>query len=134
MPVRSKFPRTSAGHTWLKPFFDALDKSLGYVVPSGASGIPNAAWLGVGVPQLQVGNATGVVGFFGATGIAPVATGGLTFATPTNLSVSGIAATGMANSGLYFHVGRMGFDGGSGTIYTVNDVVVQLKNLGILTR
>jgi hypothetical protein len=136
MPVRTGVPRTT--HKWLGPLYDALDDVLGYTVPSGASGIANGAWLGRGVAITQVGNATGVVGFYGATGIAPIsAASGLL--SMTYLGASGFGFTfispsgqGLSSSGLAHFLARAAWNGGSGTIYTVNDVVLQLKNMGIL--
>lgn len=132
MPLRNKVPRTT--HQWLKNLYDYLDNGVLVAYPSGASGIPNAAWLGKTVPQTQIGNATGVVGFFGATGVAPIATGGNVSLGATYLGVSGNAATGIGNSGLYYQLGAAAYVGGTGTPYTVNDIVIQLKNLGLLPR
>lgn len=123
------FPRTT--HQWLAPLYGHLEKVVDFGAPSGYSGMQGVHF-GRSVPIAQVGNATGVVGFFGNTGIAPIATGGGGLFGATNLSVSGIAATGMGNSGLYFHLGRAAWNGGTGTPYTVNDLVLQLKNLGII--
>lgn len=127
MPVRSGFPRTT--HQWLKPLYDALDASFGYIVPSGASGIPNAVWVGRGVPQTQIGTATGVIGLFGVTGIAPIATGGNGILSATYLGASGFASTGVGASGLYTHLARFADNGGSGTPYTHGDLVSILKQL-----
>lgn len=128
MPVRTTVPRTT--HTWLKNLYDYLDRGVLVTVPSGASGIANGAWLGKFVPITQIGNASGVAAFYGATGVAQISSGGLLGAT--NLGVSGLAATGMGASGLYVHLGRAGFNGATGTVYTIDDMVVQLKNMGIL--
>ncbi len=130
MPVRTGFPRTT--HRWLQPFYDALDDSLGYVVTSGVSGVANAVWLGRGVSLTMIGNSTGVIGFYGATGIAQVATGGNGILSATYLGASGFVSTGMGNSGLYVHLARFADNGGSGTPYTFSDVVRQLKNMGAL--
>lgn len=129
MPLRTGSPRTT--HQWLKPLYDYVDAGARITYPSGASGIPNGAWLGDNVSITQLGNATGVVGFFGATGVAPIATGGNAGLLATNLGSSG-TATGVGASGLYYHVGKAAYIGATGTPYTVNDIVLQLKNLGIL--
>lgn len=118
-------------HTWLKPFYDVFDKVVDLQAPSGYASIQGVG-LGRSAPVTQVGNATGVVGFFGSTGIAPIATGGNGIFAATNLSVSGVASTGMGASGLYYHLARVAYNGGSGTPYVLNDIVLQLKNLGIL--
>ena len=137
MPVRTGVPRTT--HQWLKPLYDALDRALGYIVPSGASGIPNAAWLGRGMAVTQVGNATGVVGLYGFSGLAQVATGGNGVLSATYLGTSGfgatlIAASGVAlsASGMAIFLARFADNGGSGTPYVYSDVVGALKRAGIL--
>lgn len=130
MPLRTRVPRST--HQWLRPVFDYIDAGPMVVYPSGASGIPNAVWAGDNTQITQIGNSTGVVGFYGFTGIAPIATGGNGIFAATNLGASGLAATGMGASGLYVHLGRAAFNGGSGTPYSLNDLVVQLKNLGII--
>lgn len=136
MPVRTGVPRTT--HTWLKPLYDALDAALGFIVPSGASGIPNAAWFGRGVPQVQIGNATGVIGMYGATGITQLATGGNLILSATYLGTSGFGATLIAASGVALSasgmapfLARFADNGGSGTPYTHGDVVSMLKRAGI---
>lgn len=130
MPVRTGFPRTT--HKWLKPLYDALDSAFGYVIPSGASGVPNAFWGGKGVQITQLGNATGLVGLYGFSGIAQVATGGLFLTAGSALGASGFQATGIGSSGLYTHLANAAFNGGSGTPYTITDIVAELKNLGAL--
>lgn len=115
MPFRTEVPRTT--HTWLKPLYDYLDAFLYGTVPSGASGIANGIWLGKGVPITQVGNASGLVGLYGATGVAgQLATGTL---APAAGSVTGGS-------------GNLWYNGGSGAYYTPGDVVTALKNLGAL--
>lgn len=131
MPFRSGVPRTT--HTWLKPLYDYLDDGVVSVVPSGASGIANAAWLGSNVPISQVGNASGTVGFYGGTGIAKIASAGLFVTSASALGASGMQATGLGESGLYTHLARAAWNGGSGTAYTIHDLVAQLKNMNILT-
>lgn len=129
MPRSTGCPKTT--HQWLKPLYTYLDNVIFGVVPSGASGIPNAAWYGKGVPIAQFGNATGVIGFLGNTGLPPVATGGNLGLLATALGVSG-TATGVGASGFYYHLGKAGFNGGTGTVYTVNDLVAMAKNFGML--
>jgi hypothetical protein len=75
---------------------------------------------------------TGIPAFYGMTGAKQVATGGNGVIAATNLSVSGIAATGLGASGFFYALAAAGFNGGSGNVYTLNDVVVALKNIGIL--
>jgi hypothetical protein len=108
-----------------------LGKTVDIQAPSGYSGAQGSAF-GANVPIARIGNATGVVGFFGNTGIAPIATGGNGLFSATILGVSGPPATGIGNSGLYYHLARAAYNGGSGTPYTLNDLVLQLKNLGIV--
>lgn len=133
MPVRTGFPRTT--HKWLKPLYDALDASFGYVVPSGASGIANALWSGKGVPLLQLGNASGMVSLYGASGIAgQLATGTNGSFNATSFGASGFGATGLGASGFYTFASRFSENGGSGTFYTLGDLVTQLKNLGAIKQ
>lgn len=80
----------------------------------------------------QLNSPTGTPAFYGYSGYARIATGGIGVLGATNLGVSGVAATGLGNSGLYYHLARAGFNGGTGTVYTLNDIVTQLKNMGIL--
>ncbi len=127
-----KLVRTTAGtYGWLGPIYDAMDAAFRVMTPSGASGIPNAVWFAKDVPRAQVGAATGAVGLYGFTGINRIATGGAGLLTATYLGASGFAATGAGNSGLANFLGRAAF-GSTGTLYTLNDVVDQLKNQGSL--
>lgn len=139
MPVRTGFPRTT--HQWLKPLYDALDVAFDYTVPSGASGIANAVGLGGGVPVTILGNATGVVGVYGYSGLAQLATGGNGILSATYLGASGfgstlITASGLAlsASGISPFLARFADNGGSGTPYTHGDVVSALKRLGALPQ
>lgn len=115
---RSGVPRTT--HTWLKNLYDYLDKEAVGIYPSGASGIPNASWLGSRVPYTMVGNQTGTIGFYGATGVVQVASGtaGISGMTGSLLGASGPAV--------------WWFNGGSGAYYTIGDAILALKNLGAL--
>lgn len=135
MPLRTRFPATT--HQWLKPLYTALNNSFGYVVPSGASGIPNALWLGIGVPLTQVGNSTGVVGLYGFSGLPQIGIlangGGVTGGSNLWSGSSGILATGIGASGFLQTLSQIGFNGGTGTLYSLNDIVRQLKNMGALT-
>lgn len=108
-------PRTT--HQWLKNLYNYLD---------GKSQSPT------GLAVTQFGSSTGIVGFYGQTGAKQIATGGIGLMSATNLGVSGIAATGLGLSGLFYDLANAGWNGGTGTVYSVNDVVVALKNIGIL--
>lgn len=136
MSVKKVVPRTT--HTWLKPLYDYLDHGVvAYQgLQSGFSGIFSGVWLGSNVPVTMVGQSTGVVGFYGSTGlpqIGTVANGvGLTGGTNYWSGSSGILATGIGGSGLLSAINQLGWNGGSGTIYDLNDVVRQLKNMGVL--
>jgi hypothetical protein len=135
MPLRTGFPRTT--HQWLLPLYAALDLALGYIVPSGASGIANGIWLGRGVPQTQVGTATGVVGLYGFTGL-PAVTGygfgnGVSGFTSSWSGASGIMATGVGGSGLASALSQLAFNGGTGSVVSINEIVRALKNVGIIT-
>lgn len=99
-------------HTWLKPVWDNID----------------------GITQRPYGVATSVHGFYGTTGIARIATGGLSVVAASGLGASGFQATGIGSSGFYTHLAQAAFNGGSGAAYTLNDVVCALKNMGILPR
>lgn len=130
MPVRTTVPRTT--HQWLKNLYTYIDLILSEVVPSGASGIANAAWYGKGVPQVQIGNATGAIGFYGFTGIAQIATGGNGILAATAMGPSGLPGTGLGASGFYTQLANAAFNGGTGNAYTINDLVTELKNAGLL--
>lgn len=73
-----------------------------------------------GLTSRPLGVATSVHGFYGQTGIAQLATG-----TAGITGLTGIGASGF---------GSVWFNGGSGAYYTLSDVVVALKNVGILKR
>lgn len=103
-------PRTT--HQWLKPFFDCLE--------------------GKGSASMQFGSPTGIMAFYGASGAARIATGGAGVLAATNLGASGFPVTGLGASGLYVHLARFAVNGGSGTLYTFDDIVRQLKNMGAL--
>jgi hypothetical protein len=103
-------PRT--GHMWLEPFYDVLE---------GRTSRP-----------LQLGSVTGYIGLFGSSGAQRLPTGGANTLVATNLGVSGPPATGIGNSGLYYHLGRAAYNGGTGTPYVQDDVVHALKRLGAL--
>lgn len=130
MPFRSRVPRTT--HQWLKPFYDYIDDGVIVTIPSGASGNANAVWLGSNVPITQIANATGVVGFYGSTGIAKTSSYGVSF-YGTGLGASGLGATGMGTSGIKDFMAQWGWNGGSGTFVTIDDIVAQLKNVGFLS-
>src|SRR4051794_23473961 len=102
MPVRTGLPKTT--HTWLQPLYAALDKTLGYIVPSGASGIANATWVGRNTQLTQVGAATGIVGLYGYSGLPQIGIlangGGVTGGSNLWSGSSGILATGIGGSGL----------------------------------
>jgi hypothetical protein len=93
-------PRTT--HQWLQPLYNVLD---------GHASRP-----------LQLSSPTGIVGFFGASGIKQ----------PTGLGVTGSAAAGGVTGTTFFDLRT---NGGTGTnYYTLTDVVADLKGLGILAR
>lgn len=130
MPFRAGVPRTT--HTWLKPLYDYLDAVLYGVVPSGASGIANAIWLGKGVPITQLGNASGVLGAYGFTGLPQLPTGGANIASvATYMGASGFGNTGLGLSGLNAYLAKAVY-GSTGTLYSGNDLVDALKNAGVL--
>jgi hypothetical protein len=133
MPVRTGVPRTT--HTWLKPLYNYLDAVISGTVASGASGLFSGAWVGKGAPAAMVGNATGVVGFYGFSGLPQIlATSfGISGVTSAGGS-SGILATGVGGSGLANAIAQLAFNGGTGTAYTLNDFVREAKNLGILPQ
>ncbi len=76
---------------------------------------------------------TGKPAFYGTSGMPRVASGGIQALVATNFGASGFPATGVGASGLYTHLGRAAY-GSTGTIFTMNDVVDALKNIGILPR
>lgn len=77
---------------------------------------------GAGLTPLQLGSPTSVLGFYGASGIKQ----------PTGVGVTGSAALGGATGTTYFDFRT---NGGSGAqYYTLTDVVLDLKALGILAR
>lgn len=91
-------------HTWLQPLYNTLNSP------------------------------TGKPGFYGTSGLAQIATGGLFLTAGSALGASGFQATGLGASGLYIHLANAAFNGGSGAAYTITDLVAQLKNIGILKR
>ncbi len=100
---------------------------------------PLYKWLnGQGSRSMGFGSSTGLMGFYGSTGLAPRVASGLIglyagAASPTAVAgLSGFAATGMGASGFYTFLGAAGFNGGTGSLYGLNDVIVALKNVGIL--
>ena len=106
--------RARTTHTWLKPLYDLLE--------------------GKTSASLSIGSSTGIVGLYGSSGLAvQLATGtnGL-FNNATSFGASGFGATGIGGSGLYVHLGRASYNGGTGNFYTSNDIVTALKNVGIL--
>jgi hypothetical protein len=105
-------PRTT--HPWLQPFYDCLQ--------------------GKGSSVLNIGSSTGILGLYGASGFARVATGGNGILSATYIGASGFASTGLGASGLYVHLARFADNGGSGTPYTLSDIVRQMKNMGALPQ
>lgn len=91
-------PRTT--HQWLKPFYDTLE--------------------GRGSRPLQLGSPTGVMGFYGFTGLPR---------SPTTLARSTGGYTGGASGAV---VDTQLYNGGTGTYYSNTDVVRALKNAGFL--
>lgn len=104
-------------HQWLKPLFDYLDKLGGVDLgSSGLGSVPRGAQYGVSVPITQVSNATGVLGFYGSTGISQG-------------TAAGATAGSTGSSGVYFHR----TNGGTGTnFYTLDDVIAYMKSRGDL--
>lgn len=88
---------------------------------------PTHTWLkplfdvldGSGTQQPRLGSSTGTVGLYGVTGIARIATG--------TAGITGVTGAG-GNTG----PSVWWFNGGSGSWYTISDVVVALKNIGVL--
>ena len=119
MPFLSQLP--NPGHdAWMGPLYRALIKAIGYVVPSGASGIPSMVRLGEGIPTVAVGNATGSLGWYGTTGI------------PKSLAV-GLGNTG-GTTGVASGAYALRSNGGTGTnFYTLDDLVAIGKMNGSLT-
>ena len=74
---------------------------------------------GRGIRQPQIGSATGTVGLYGATGVAQLPTG--------TAGTTGITGMGQ-NTGF----NAIWLNGGSGSYYTLSDMVTALKNVGIL--
>lgn len=69
-----------------------------------------------GITKNPFGVATSVHGFYGQTGIPQISTGTASLNNATGGS------------------GMLWYNGGSGAFYNTNDIVLQLKNLGILKR
>jgi hypothetical protein len=91
-------PRTT--HQWLRPIYDVLD--------------------GHSIRPLQLSSPTGIMGFFGASGIKQ----------PTGIGFTGSASLG-GSTGVSFYDLRS--NGGTGAqYYTLTDVVQALKGLGLL--
>lgn len=134
MPFRDQFPRTT--HPWLQPLYNAFKGAFRWSVPSGGSGIPNMLHIApTAIAAVLIGSPSGVIGFYGASGLPQLATGGNLGLLATNMgssSFSGLAATGIGASGLYVHLGKLGINGGTGNVYTLNDIVAALKNNGTL--
>lgn len=87
-------------HQWLKPLYAVLG--------------------GVGIIPLQLGSPTGVIGFYGASGIRQ----------PTGLGVTGSAALGGVTGATFFDLRT---NGGTGAqYYTLTDVVNILKREGLI--
>ncbi len=85
---------------------------------TGASGAAHAVWLASDARTAQLGSPTGNLGLYGASGGPQLATG-----TAGITGLTGIGASGF---------GSVWFNGGSGSYYTLPDVVTALKNAGIL--
>jgi len=117
-------------HQWLQPLYKWL-KGVGGAVLT-ASGTAQASWLGQNSSTVRIGNATGVIGLYGYSGLPQVATGGAGIYSASYLGVSGWASTGVGNSGLFTFLSHFADNGGTGTPYTLSDVVRELKNIGAL--
>lgn len=68
--------------------------------------------------HLQFGSSTGVIGLYGSTGLAPILASG-------TAGITGWTGPGSPS-------GILWFNGGTGNYYTQNDIVLALKNIGIL--
>lgn len=134
MPVRIGVPKTT--HQWLKPLYAYLDGVISGTVASGASGIVSGAWIGRGAPVSMISNATGVAGFFGFSGLPQYSGYGggymMTGGTQSWSGSSGILSTGIGGSGLLSAVSQLGWNGGTGTIAGLNEIVRALKNVGLI--
>lgn len=92
-------PRTT--HTWLSPLYNTLEGKV--------------------VRPLQLGSATGFLGFYGVSGIQ----------RPTGVGSTGGAVAGGPTGTTFFDQRS---NGGTGTnYYTLNDLVLFLKRNGLLT-
>lgn len=114
--IQGSVPTTT--HQWLRPLYLYLQGTIGAFQPTGATGMNGfALQLGNAVPQTDIGNPTGILGFYGATGIQqPTGTG--SFAGTTAASGYDVRS-----------------NGGSGTnVYSFGDVVAALKGQGLLAR
>lgn len=106
-------------HTWLQPLYRWLKGDL---VQLNASGVAVGARIGGALPAVQLGNATGIVGFYGSTGIARPGTG---------FGITGSASLGSATGTTFFDFRT---NGGTGTAYyTLTELVADLKGQGLIT-
>lgn len=104
MALGPGIPRTT--HTWLKPLYDVLQGKQKAGGPAG----------------LNFGSPTGVMGFYGATGIAQ----------PTGVGMTGSAVLGGVTGATFFDFRT---NGGTGTqFFTFTDVVNALKLQGLLAK
>jgi hypothetical protein len=116
-------------HSWLKPLYKWLggvgDVVLGFSGGSGASGVlPSilGARPGRTAPVVSVGNATGILGFYGSTGIGQ----------PSGVGSTGSAVGGGATGTSFFDFRTNGGTGAN--YYTLTDVVNDLKMQGLLAK
>lgn len=75
---------------------------------------------GKGTRQPQLGSSTGTLGFYGTTGIAG------------RLATGTAGITGFTGAGSNTGTLSLWFNGGTGSWYTQSDVIIALKNCGIL--
>jgi hypothetical protein len=75
---------------------------------------------GSGTRQVQLGSSTGTVGLYGATGIAG------------RLSTGTAGITGITGAGNMTDFSMVWISGGTGNFYRLDDIVIALKNCGIL--
>src|SRR5262245_20482736 len=95
--VRDQFYRTT--HQWLQPLYNDLKKAFRYYIPSGGSGLPAMLHIApTAITAVLVGSSTGLIGFYGTSGLPRIATGGNLGVLATCIGssqFSGATATGM---------------------------------------
>lgn len=102
-------------HEWLQPLYHWLRGWGSASVFTGPTGARFPAALSIGMP-------TGILGFFGATGVQQ----------PTGLGATGSAAGGGVTGSTFFDIRSNGGTGAN--YYTITDVVNALKGEGLLAK